>query len=133
MRILLFCVLVTLVGCASDSGEWEPAEYLSTYDLFKGSGATQEPAAGVVPYEINTPLFTDYTAKYRFIKLPDGKAGMYDPDKTFDLPVGTIVAKTFAYPHDMRNLAKGRRLLETRLLVHRPNGWVGLPYVWNDT
>jgi uncharacterized repeat protein (TIGR03806 family) len=26
----------------------------------------------------------------------------------------------------------GLRLLETRLLVHRSDGWVALPYVWND-
>jgi uncharacterized repeat protein (TIGR03806 family) len=32
----------------------------------------------------------------------------------------------------MRDAKKGRRFLETRLLVHRPDGWVGLPYIWND-
>jgi len=130
MRFL--CVFTVMVGCASEPEQWVPPDHLSAFGLFKGKGATQEPAEGVVPYNINTPLFTDYTEKYRFIKFPDGKAGMYDPDETFDLPVGTIIVKTFAYPHDMRNLAKGRRLLETRLLVHRPDGWVGLPYVWNE-
>jgi uncharacterized repeat protein (TIGR03806 family) len=132
MRVLLLCAFLALVGCAADPGEWEPPERLSAFVLFKGNGATQEPVAGMVPYEINTPLFSDYTEKYRFIKLPEGEAGIYDPDKTFDLPVGTIIAKTFAYPHDMRDLAKGLRLLETRLLIHRPAGWVGLPYVWNE-
>jgi uncharacterized repeat protein (TIGR03806 family) len=32
----------------------------------------------------------------------------------------------------MRDPSKGHRVLETRLLVHRPDGWVGLPYIWND-
>ena len=27
---------------------------------------------------------------------------------------------------------KGRRLIETRILKREPDGWVGLPYVWND-
>jgi uncharacterized repeat protein (TIGR03806 family) len=35
-------------------------------------------------------------------------------------------------PYDLADPAKGRRLLETRLLIHRPDGWIGLPYVWND-
>ena len=29
-------------------------------------------------------------------------------------------------------LPKGRRLIETRILKHEPDGWVGLPYVWNE-
>src|SRR5262249_6384791 len=28
--------------------------------------------------------------------------------------------------------SKGRRLIETRLLIHKPEGWIGLPYIWND-
>jgi uncharacterized repeat protein (TIGR03806 family) len=110
----------------------EPAENLSSYGLFKGNGATQEPDAGVVPYDINTPLFSDHAAKYRFVRLPPGKSATYDPDKVFDFPVGTIIAKTFAYPKDFTDPSKGRRLIETRLLIHKPQGWVGLPYIWND-
>src|SRR5690606_32087609 len=26
-----------------------------------------------------------------------------------------------------------QHLIETRLLVHTTSGWIGLPYVWNDT
>src|SRR5262249_3569481 len=47
-------------------------------------------------------------------------------------PIGTVIAKTFAYPRDARDPSKGRRLIETRILQHEPEGWVGLPYVWND-
>ena len=43
-----------------------------------------------------------------------------------------MIAKTFAYPHDARDPSKGRRLIETRILKREPDGWVGLPYVWND-
>jgi uncharacterized repeat protein (TIGR03806 family) len=43
-----------------------------------------------------------------------------------------MLIKTFAMPNDQSDPAKDRRLVETRLLIHKPNGWVGLPYVWND-
>jgi uncharacterized repeat protein (TIGR03806 family) len=110
----------------------EPPESLSAYRLFLGNGSTQEPADGVVPYDLNSPLFSDYAAKYRFVRVPPGTSAAYREEDVFEFPIGTIIAKTFAYPHDMRDLSKGQRLLETRLLIHQPEGWIGLPYVWND-
>lgn len=128
---------LALAGCSSarstdSEAEEKPPAKLSAYGLFVGNGATQEPAPGVIPYDLTTPLFSDYTAKYRFVKLPAGQSAAYDESKAFEFPVGTVIAKTFAYPHDMRDPGKGQRLLETRLLVHKPEGWIGLPYIWND-
>ena len=37
-----------------------PPEKLSAYGLFAGNGSTQEPAEGVIPYDLNSPLFSDY-------------------------------------------------------------------------
>lgn len=105
---------------------------LSSFGLFLGDGSGQEPAEGVVPFEPNSPLFSDYTQKSRFLYLPPGAPATYSADEVFDLPVGAILIKTFAYPKDMRQPALGRRLLETRLLLHKESGWVALPYVWND-
>jgi uncharacterized repeat protein (TIGR03806 family) len=115
---------------ASDD-DWEPPEKLSAYRLFRDA-ARQEPARGVLPYDVNTPLFSDYTLKYRFVTLRGGAPARYHPSGVFEFPVGTILVKTFAMPNDIRDPAKGRRLIETRLLVRRPGGWIGLPYVWND-
>ncbi len=95
------------------------------------NGSSQEPAEGVVPYDLNSALFSDYAAKYRFVKLPPGTSATYHETDAFDFPVGTVIAKTFAYPHDLREPAKGQRLIETRILKHDPQGWVGLPYIWN--
>jgi uncharacterized repeat protein (TIGR03806 family) len=120
-------------GPAADpwTGE-DPPEQLSAFGLFRGNGATQEPAADVVPYDVNTPLFSDYALKYRFVHVPRGTKAKYNDTEVLDFPIGTILIKTFAYANDERDLSKGRRLVETRLLVRRPEGWVGLPYVWND-
>lgn len=111
------------------------AKYLSTlseYQLFQGDLFDHKPAAGVLPYGLNSPLFSDYAAKLRFIKLPDGESIPYDPENAFDFPVGTVIAKTFAHDNDMTDASKGRRMIETRILKRQPDGWIGLPYVWND-
>jgi uncharacterized repeat protein (TIGR03806 family) len=103
---------------------------LSEWHLFTGEPAALKPNAGVVPYDINTPLFSDYATKYRFVWMPPGTSATYKDTETFEFPTGTIFAKTFAYPGG----APGgrRRIIETRLLVRARSGWVGLPYVWND-
>lgn len=105
---------------------------LSEYGFFKGNPAMQIPAEGVIPYSLNTPLFSDYAQKLRFVKIPDGKAAEYREREVLDFPVGTVLIKTFYYPEDMRKPEKGRRLLETRLLMHEEDGWHALPYVWNE-
>lgn len=110
----------------------DPPAKLSAFGLFAGDPRLQMPAAGVLKYELTTPLFSDYTLKHRFIKLPAGQAIQYRDPEVFEFPVGTIIAKTFTYPKDQRNPAKGERLLETRILWRQANGWLGLPYVWND-
>jgi uncharacterized repeat protein (TIGR03806 family) len=109
----------------------EPPERLSQYGLFDGDMKAQVPANGVIPYDLNSPLFSDYAEKFRFVKLPEGGHATYSVDETFEFPVGTVIAKTFAYPRDARSPLAGRRLIETRILKHEADGWVGLPYIWN--
>jgi uncharacterized repeat protein (TIGR03806 family) len=105
---------------------------LSDYGFFAGNPALQKPVAGVVPYALNTPLFSDYAEKLRFVKLPDGQPVAYNDSAVLDFPVGTTLIKTFYFPNDFRDPAKGRRLMETRLLVHQSAGWKAFDYVWND-
>src|SRR5438477_7829060 len=102
---------------------------LSAWKLFTGNPTGLNPNTGVVPYDLNTPLFSDYATKYRFIWMPPGTHAQYRDDQVFDFPVGTILAKSFAFP---RQSGK-QKLIETRLLVHGKNGWIGLPYVWNES
>ena len=109
-----------------------PKETLSEYGFFTGNPAEQRPAAGVIPYALNTPLFSDYAQKLRFVRFPDGKSVPYNPDQVLDFPVGTVLIKTFYYPKDARDPALGRRLMETRLLLHEANGWKALEYIWNE-
>lgn len=108
-------------------------EKLSEYGFFEGEILNQKPVAGVVQYTLNTPLFSDYAEKLRFIKLPDSQPFVeYNNTEVFDFPVGTTIIKTFYYPNDFRKPDAGRKLIETRLLIHEANGWKALEYIWND-
>ena len=98
---------------------------LSAYGLFADLPA-RTPAPRVVAYTLNTPLFSDYAEKQRYLYLPAGTQATYDPDKVLDLPVGAALVKTFGYQQN-----GAFKPLETRLLLHRAAGWVALPYVWD--
>ncbi len=102
---------------------------LSEWHLFKSTRDGLRPNAGVVPYDLNTPLFSDYASKHRFVWMPAGAAADYRDDGPLEFPVGTIFSKTFAFPQE--GARGGERLIETRLLVHTAGGWVPLPYIWN--
>lgn len=108
-----------------------PYRTLAEWGLFQpGSGLV--PASGVMPYAVNSPLFSDFTAKFRFIAVPAGQRMTWRADAPWTLPVGTVLVKVFSYPRDARNPALGVRLLETRLLVRTREGFVPHTYVWND-
>lgn len=92
---------------------------LSDFRFFAGG----EPNARVTPYTLNTPLFSDYAEKDRYLYVPAGRAARYAGDGLIDFPVGSALIKTFGYPG---------RVLETRVLLRRASGWVALPYVWQD-
>lgn len=109
----------------------KPAKFISEYHLFEDA-QRQIPNEGVIPYDLNTPLFSDYAAKHRFVWMPPGQSASYDENDAFTFPVGTVLVKTFSFPRDLRDPAKGERIIETRLLLHTTAGWVGLPYLWNE-
>jgi uncharacterized repeat protein (TIGR03806 family) len=109
----------------------KPAATLDAYRLFTDAGA-HSPNAGVTPYALNTPLFSDYAEKTRFLYLPPGAKARYRLTGALALPVGATLIKTFAYPADFRRPDQNVRVLETRLLIHKRSGWVALAYVWND-
>ena len=66
-------------------------EKLSTWGLFKRGSSPLTPNQGVTPYDLNTPLFSDYANKYRFVWMPDGSSATYKGDDVFDFPQGTII------------------------------------------
>lgn len=98
---------------------------LSEYGFF-ADGARQKPSHHVYPYALNTPLWSDGAEKLRFIYLPDGTQLAGDGDGLLQFPIGAAIIKTFAFGE-----GDARRLIETRVLLHRADGWTALPYRWN--
>src|SRR5688500_11845697 len=132
MRLLLTgATLLFLFAFWTERKGFEPRDKLSEYGFFEGNLADLNPAEGVLLYDLNTPLFSNYAEKLRFIRLPEGSQFTYRDSSVFEFPVGTILIKNFYYPNDFRKPEKGRQIIETRLLVHESDGWQAYPYIWN--
>jgi uncharacterized repeat protein (TIGR03806 family) len=133
ISLLVITVLVNLALMPTTGGHvFERKQKLSEYNFFTGRLADLQPASSVIPYDINSALFSNYAEKMRFIKLPDGSKANYTKKGALDFPKGTVIIKNFYYENDFRQPGRGRRILETRLLVHEENGWTAYPYVWNN-
>jgi uncharacterized repeat protein (TIGR03806 family) len=83
-----------------------------------------QPAADLLPYDINESFWSDGAEKERFLRLPpDGSASVDDAGNVV-LPVGTVLVKNFRLQD---------RLVETRLLLHQADtGWSGYSYAWDE-
>jgi parallel beta-helix repeat protein len=124
--------IAALCGASGSGPNWAAlaavdCPTLSQLRLFADARDPRKNASGGVPYDLTTPLFSDYATKYRFVFVPPGTKATYSDTDAFDFPVGTVLAKTFAFGD-----GSAERLVETRLLIHRASGWTGLPYVWNE-
>ncbi len=141
-------VALTAFACGGGDGEVVPtvdlsrpvsvdvdapaAEHLASYNLFAwdptdtGVGFTWNDR--VLPYELNSALFSDFALKARAIYVPEGApAATVGVDELLELPVGAVIVKNFYFPADLRAPTVGRRLIETRVLVHA-SGFRQPPY-----
>jgi len=111
-----------------------PPRQLSHMRLFEWDPATEDLAYNerVVPYELNTPLFSDYAKKARAIYVPPDTSIAYDPDDVLSFPVGTVIVKTFYFPANLQTPEEDIRLIETRVLRLTEDGWEAWPYLWTD-
>jgi uncharacterized repeat protein (TIGR03806 family) len=122
---------------------------LSETGLF-ASTKDHRPAAGLLPYSVNAPLWSDGATKERFLAIPgDGKIHFNAIEypqpapgapRGWKFPDGTVLVKTFALEMENGN-PHSRKRLETRLLHFQQLGgseevgdqyWRGYTYVWND-
>jgi uncharacterized repeat protein (TIGR03806 family) len=84
----------------------------------------RSPAPGLIPYGVNSPLWSDGADKVRFMALADGTTIDVGDDGHFELPIGTVLMKTFRV---------GGKPVETRLLMRHDDGaWAGYSYEWLD-
>jgi uncharacterized repeat protein (TIGR03806 family) len=84
----------------------------------------KQPAAGLVPYSVNAPFWSDGADKQRWLALPDGSTIVPQTPGRWTPPNGTVLMKSFKL---------NNQLIETRLLMRHPDGvWAGYTYEWNS-
>lgn len=112
----------------------EPVDFpqlLSDTGCFKDL-ASLEPATGVLPYSIQSPLWSDGARKQRYVVLPkDGVIEWDEGSGRLIYPVGTLFIKHFEWVTDPAN-PKASVRLETRFLVIGEGEARGYTYRWNE-
>jgi uncharacterized repeat protein (TIGR03806 family) len=109
-----------------------PFDDLDRYCVVEMRDGEVRPRAGVTPYDLNTPLFSDYALKRRAVWIPPGTHATWSDTEAFDLPVGSLVAKSFGFPDDATKPTPKITWIETRVMIRLASGWKGFSYVWND-
>lgn len=130
---------------SNDDVQWallqeKNCNYLTDYRLITTVEENEVVTNQGLPYQLATELFTDYAVKTRFLFVPSDQEIEFDEKDVFSLPIGSVLLKNFAVPEyavsTVNDLERDQRaplnLIETRLLIHRPHGWVALPYIWNE-
>lgn len=123
---------IYIIGCKHSSSEMPFPQKLSEWNFFKDLKSLT-PHPHVIPYDINTPLFSDYAEKARFIYVPKGSKIIYNDTSFFHFPDESVLIKNFFYYKDVRNPELGKKIIETRLLYKKNGSWIPLTYQWNET
>ncbi len=147
-RLAVGAVAVILAACAPPEVRFHASghypERLSDWGVLLARRSGLVLGRDVTPYDVNTPLFMDHALKLRTVWMPPGTAAEFVNHARYDMPVGTVLSKTFFYPTedgiaqaipawdgDVAGMEPdSARLVETRLLVRQSSGWDALPYVW---
>jgi uncharacterized repeat protein (TIGR03806 family) len=98
--------------------------------------ATLTPNAGIVPYDLNVPFWSDKAAKTRWFYIPTNRTIAFGATNHWLFPTGSVWVKHFEL--ELTNgVPSSRRRLETRLLVGYPGADAtdvyGLTYRWGDS
>lgn len=104
---------------------------LSDLNLFSGTMSDLTPSQYAFVYDLNTALFTDYSQKQRIIALPQGQKLSAIDDGLPNFPDNTVIAKTFFYYDDDRDVDLGKQIIETRILIKKNGTWLTGDYKWN--
>jgi uncharacterized repeat protein (TIGR03806 family) len=90
------------------------------------------PNAGIVPYEVNAPFWSDGASKTRWFSIPSTNQFIaFNPMHPWDFPTGTVWIKHFEL-EITNGVPESARRLETRFLVRNPEGVHGVTYRWDE-
>lgn len=115
----------SISGCTLSAG----TTTLAATGCFTIADGRATPHPGLIPFDVNSELWSDGALKRRWIALPDGATLTTRDVGAWDAPLGTMMIKEFAVettPGDPRT----RRAMETRFLVRNGEGWQGFSFRW---
>ena len=94
---------------------------------------TLTPALGIVPFDLNVPLWSDGARKTRWFSGPKTDLTIgFRREGHWDFPTGAVWIKHFEL--ELTNgVPESAKRLETRFLVRTTNGVYGLTYRWGDS
>lgn len=107
----------------------DPPPRLSETGIFSDL-STLTPADGLIEYALTQPFWSDGTVKRRWVAIPDDATVDFSATGAWTFPFGTVIVKHFEIAL-VEGDPNSQRRLETRLLVHRSDGWRGFTYRWN--
>jgi uncharacterized repeat protein (TIGR03806 family) len=88
---------------------------------------------GLIPYQVNSPLWSDGADKTRLLALPDTTRIEFMKEGFWQFPENAVLLKNFFLEMEKGN-PDSKRIIETRFLVKRYKGdeWDGYAYEWLD-
>lgn len=92
---------------------------------------TLTPVAGVVPYEVNLPFWSDGAEKRRWFHIPGTNQITFSASEAWKTPAGSVWVKHFDLPLGPSPTDRRQRL-ETRFLVRNASGVYGVTYRWTS-
>ena len=145
------CLLAfLLISCGDDGSsrsgpalEPRPEEQTCLPDLSEGMPArlsdtgcfvdlkTLEPGPDLIPYEVNSALWTDGAFKPRYMVVPSPERISIAENGSWRYPEGSVLIKVFGFEF-MAGDPDSRRAVETRFMVRNGGRWDYYTYQWND-
>ena len=143
-------VALLLVSCGSDGAtrsgpalEPRPEEQTCLPDVSDGMPTrlsdtgcfadlkSLEPGPDLVPYDVNSALWTDGAFKPRFMVVPSPEQIAIEEDGSWRFPEGSVLIKVFGFEFQVGD-PQSRRAVETRFMVRHGGAWEYSTYQWND-
>jgi len=122
--------LYTLVPTPKDLPPSTFPKKLSDSGLFTSvKGHQMQP--GMIPYSVNSPLWSDGAIKARWLGLPTDAKFDYNRTKSWAFPEQTVIVKSFALELE-EGKPETRKWIETRFFTKQGKEWYGYSYRWND-
>lgn len=112
-------------ACVAGNSTDEPPLFLSDSPCVLSVSNPPVFSAGVIPYSIAEPFWSDSATKTRWLALPNSSTFAVQSDGDWNLPTGAVTIKNFQWQG---------QFFETRFFVRYNDGSYGAwTYMWNDT